>query len=223
MRARVATFNIHHGLGSDGRLDLDRTIAVIRRIDPQLIALQELDRGLGRSGRIDQPAAIAEATGLHVRFCPTVTRRDGGEYGIALAATEPLAVEFQGLPRHRDEEPRGAITARWREAFVVATHLSTFRAARRAQVRALAAAIGETTGPALLLGDLNDRGPGLRPLRGAGLSLSPGRRIPRLLWWRLQPIDRIVGKGVSVLSSGTLDTNASDHAPVFAEVELPVV
>jgi endonuclease/exonuclease/phosphatase family metal-dependent hydrolase len=223
MKARVATFNIHHGLGADGRLDLDRTIAAIKTIDPHLIALQELDRGLDRSGRVDQPAMIEEATGLSVRFRPTVTRPGGGEYGIALASSEPLDIDSLSLPRRRDEEPRGAIITRWHGVLVVATHLSTVRDARRAQVRALASRIEAEGGPALLLGDLNDRGAGLGPLRRAGLLFSRGRGrwLPGRGW--PQPIDHIAGGAeVRIVSSGSLTTAASDHLPVFAEVELPV-
>jgi endonuclease/exonuclease/phosphatase family metal-dependent hydrolase len=226
IRARVATFNIHHGVGADGRLDLDRTSAVIRRIDPQLIALQELDRGLDRSGRVDQPAAIEEATGLTVRFRPTVTRPDGGEYGIALASSEPLDddfIEFIELPRRGTEEPRGAIVALWHGVLVVATHLSTDRAARGGQIRALASMIGGRHGPVLLLGDLNDRGSGLRRLRRAGLVFS--RQSGRWLRWPgwAQPIDHIAsGSGVRIEAPRTITTAASDHAPLYADAEFPV-
>jgi endonuclease/exonuclease/phosphatase family metal-dependent hydrolase len=222
MRARVATFNIHHGLGADGRLDLDRTSAVIRSIDPQVIALQELDRGLIRSSRVDQPAVIEEATGLTVRFRPTVTRPDGGEYGIALASSEPLDVDFIDLPRRRAEEPRGAIVALWHGVLVVATHLSTGRAARGGQIRALASRIEGRDGPVLLLGDLNDRGAGLRPLRRAGLAFS--RQSGRWLRWPwAQPIDHIAGgSGVRIEAPRTIATPASDHAPLYADAEFPV-
>jgi endonuclease/exonuclease/phosphatase family metal-dependent hydrolase len=223
MRARVATFNIHHGLGTDGRLDLDRTSAVIRRIDPQLIALQELDRGLDRSGRVDQPAAIEEATGLTVRFRPTVTRPNGNEYGIAVASSDPLEDDFIALPRRDDEEPRGAIVALWHGVLVVATHLSTHRAARRDQIRALASRIESRDGPVLLLGDLNDRGWGLRPLRRAGLVFS--RKSGRWLRWPggAQPIDHIAGGGgIRIEAPRTISTPASDHAPLYADAEFPV-
>ena len=223
MRARVATFNIHHGLGADGRLDLDRTSAVIRRIDPQLIALQELDRGLSRSGRVDQPAVIEEATGLSVHFRPTVTRTGGGEYGIALASSEPLDVDFMELTRRGDEEPRGAIFAGWHGLLVIATHLSTDRPARRGQVRALASRIEGRNGPVLLLGDLNDRGSGLRPLRRAGLVFSRGSgRWLRWPGWA-QPIDHIAGGGgVRIEAPRTVTSAASDHAPLYADAEFPV-
>jgi endonuclease/exonuclease/phosphatase family metal-dependent hydrolase len=223
MRARVATFNIHHGLGADGRLDLDRTIAAIQGLDAQLIALQELDKGLDRSGRVDQPSVIAGATGLRVHFRPTVTRPGGRDYGIALASSEPLDVDFLTLPRWGDEEPRGAIITRWHGILVVATHLSTLRAARRAQVGVLASMIESEAGPTLLVGDLNDRGPGLGPLRRAGLEFSSGRGPAwRRLRWPL-PIDHIAGGGeVRIVHSGTVTSDASDHVPVFADLELPV-
>jgi endonuclease/exonuclease/phosphatase family metal-dependent hydrolase len=223
MRARVATFNIHHGLGTDGRLDLDRTSAVIRRIDPQLIALQELDRGMVRSGRVDQPAAIEDATGLTVRFRPTVNRPTGGEYGIALASSEPLDDDFIALPQSGDEEPRGAIVALWHGVLVVATHLSTIPAARKGQIRALASRIEDRDGPVLLLGDLNDRGSGLEPLRRVGLVFS--RQSGRWLRWPgwTQPIDHIAGgSGVRIEASRTIASAASDHAPLYADAEFPV-
>jgi endonuclease/exonuclease/phosphatase family metal-dependent hydrolase len=172
---------------------------------------------------VDQPAAIEEATGLTVRFRPTVTRPDGGEYGIALASSEPLDDDFIALPRRGDEEPRGAIVAVWRGVLVIATHLSTDRAARRGQVQALVSRIEGRDGPVLLLGDLNERAFGLRPLRRAGLAFS--RQSGRWLRWRgwAQPIDHIAGgSGVRIEASRTITTAASDHAPLFADAEFPV-
>ena len=57
MRLRVATFNIHHGVGADGRLDLTRTADVISATGASVVGLQEVDRTLSaRSGWVDQAA-----------------------------------------------------------------------------------------------------------------------------------------------------------------------
>jgi len=57
---RVMTYNIHHGRGRDGRIDLHRIAHVIKAISPDLIALQEVDYITNRSGRVDQGLVIAE-------------------------------------------------------------------------------------------------------------------------------------------------------------------
>ncbi|MCY3003234.1 MAG: hypothetical protein NTV21_15650, partial [Planctomycetota bacterium] len=57
---RVASYNIKHGEGLDGRVDLERTAAVLARFDADLIALQEVDVGVRRSGGVDQPHALAQ-------------------------------------------------------------------------------------------------------------------------------------------------------------------
>ncbi|MFD2081642.1 hypothetical protein SAMN05421678_12849 [Actinopolymorpha cephalotaxi] len=43
VQLRVATYNIHAGLGQDNVFDLDRTAATIRALDADLIGLQEVD------------------------------------------------------------------------------------------------------------------------------------------------------------------------------------
>ncbi|MFP5299324.1 MAG: endonuclease/exonuclease/phosphatase family protein, partial [Actinomycetota bacterium] len=73
---RVATFNIHHGVGADGRCDLTRIARVIGALEADVVALQELDVGWERSGRVDQPAALAEMLGFEVSFHPTFVRPD---------------------------------------------------------------------------------------------------------------------------------------------------
>ena len=42
-RLRVLTYNIHHGEGVDGKLDLERIASVIRSVEPDLVALLEVN------------------------------------------------------------------------------------------------------------------------------------------------------------------------------------
>ena len=65
---RVVSSNIRHGVGMDGKLDLDRTAAVLRRLEPDLVALQEVDERCRRSGGVDQAAALGKALGMAHRF-----------------------------------------------------------------------------------------------------------------------------------------------------------
>lgn len=212
---RVATFNVHHGEGRDGRLDLDRLAAAIAGFEADLIALQELDRNQPRSGDVDQPALLSELLGRQVHFFPTL-RFKGGEYGLGLIAEGAEHLRFAALPQVGDAEPRGLITCRWRGITVLATHLSRDEAARRFQTEHLAETGAGAPPPVLLVGDLNQPRRALRPLAGAGFHLPRARR-PTV---RLRQIDHIVtGPGLAVRALWTAAPGVSDHLALVAEIE----
>jgi len=68
---RVLCYNIHYGQGTDGRYDLERLATVINKAKPELVALQEVDVGVKRSGRIHQARRLVELTGMR---CVSVQR-----------------------------------------------------------------------------------------------------------------------------------------------------
>ena len=41
---RVLTYNIHHGEGTDGIFDLSRQADIVKSVDADLVALQEVDQ-----------------------------------------------------------------------------------------------------------------------------------------------------------------------------------
>ena len=218
-RLRVATFNIHHGEGLDGRIDLARTAERIRSSGAELVALQELDRDLARSGRINQSTILTGLLDMQVHFFPTI-ERDAGSYGIGIACADPLTPRFVSLPRVGEEEPRGAITFRWRGCSVIATHLSPDPAARKAQILKLVAMASGSIPPVLVMGDLNCGRLGLRPFLSAGFRGAPGwprtteRGLPR-------HIDHILGgPGAPIERSWTLGEGASDHRLLAAEIQV---
>lgn len=204
---RVATFNIRHGRGLDDRVDLERTAAAIRATGADLVALQELDRNFERSGDVDQPAVLAELTGLHIAFRPTLSRGDR-EYGIALATTGEVEVDYQPFVRAANEETRGLLTAHWRGITVVATHLSTQRDPCSHQIQALAGLLARLEPPVVLLGDLNRGRYGLRPLVRVGLT--SWARTPGTFAY-VRQIDHIAaGRGARVGHACTVPSAASE-------------
>ena len=92
---RILTYNIHHGEGMDERIDLERIAALINRLEPDLVALQEVDRVVDRTGGVDQATALGELTGMTAVFGEFMSYQGGRlRHGLAL----PLAGD-------RDHQP----------------------------------------------------------------------------------------------------------------------
>ncbi len=159
----VLTYNIHHGQGTDGAFDLERLAQVIRDADADLVALQEVDVGTGRSGGVDQAAELARLTDMAVVFAEAMPY-DGGSYGEAMLSRWPISShKVLKLPASAGHEPRAAIVVvvqptGWPFPVRVAgTHLDhtdddTDRLAQLAVVRQH---LEEGALPTLLVGDLN--------------------------------------------------------------------
>jgi endonuclease/exonuclease/phosphatase family metal-dependent hydrolase len=111
---RVLCYNIHYGQGTDGNYDVARLAKVILKEKPDLVALQEVDVGVKRSGRVHEARRLAELTGMAVRFGPT-QHYEGGLFGNAVLTKLPvLDVHIQPLPYteatpEKVTYPRGAI------------------------------------------------------------------------------------------------------------------
>ncbi|WP_136519045.1 MULTISPECIES: endonuclease/exonuclease/phosphatase family protein [Cellulomonas] len=126
---RLATFNILHGRSTvDGRVDLDRFTAAVRRLDADVLALQEVDRGQARSHGADLTALAAEAMGAeHHRFVATLhgepdlwvaatgdAQPSTAAYGIALLSRLPVRDwRVVALPALRRRTPIRFPDARW--------------------------------------------------------------------------------------------------------------
>jgi endonuclease/exonuclease/phosphatase family metal-dependent hydrolase len=212
---RVATFNIHHGEGQDGRVDLHRTAEAIRELDADLIALQELDVGMARSGHAAQPTQLAELLNMNVFFAPTL-KFDNGEYGIALASPDDVKGVVEELPRVAAEEPRAAIVASWRSIGVVATHLSRDETARKLQTEEVAHLAGQLGDPSIVMGDMNQSRRHLRTIVQEGLRPVRSRRGAGMFTRDLDHI--FVSKGFNVVSATSVPTIASDHPALVVEL-----
>jgi endonuclease/exonuclease/phosphatase family metal-dependent hydrolase len=104
---RIATFNIQHGLGPDGRVDNRRLADAVAALGADVVGLQEVDQRQARSGGADQARLCAEAMGaVDHRFRPALAgpfrypgvrrrarrteRPDAPGYGIALLSRYPV-------------------------------------------------------------------------------------------------------------------------------------
>ena len=81
---KVMTYNIHHGQGIDGRLDLDRIAEIIRTENCDIVGLNEVDDNFGsRSDFQDQPRLLAEKLNMHYVYAPAIITPSSGEPGKA--------------------------------------------------------------------------------------------------------------------------------------------
>jgi endonuclease/exonuclease/phosphatase family metal-dependent hydrolase len=86
---RVATWNVLHGLDvRTGRVDLDAVAATLAALEVDLVAVQEVDRELDRTGGVDQVGELAARLGWHGLFAPALLG-DPGRAWRGVGAADP--------------------------------------------------------------------------------------------------------------------------------------
>ena len=234
---RILAYNIKHGLGMDGNVDLERVAAVIRSVEPDVVTLQEIDSVTARTGLEDQATRLGELTGMQAMFGGFMDYR-GGRYGMAVLSRYPV-VEWQNHRLPDGAEPRSALAARVEllkpgygkgpQLVVVGVHLYANAAERLAQAGRLVELFADEEAPVILAGDFNsipeskvmrlleDTGGWQRPAKeGQAFTFPseiPDREIDFILF---RPRSRFSVREHRVVE----ETVASDHRPVLLELEL---
>jgi len=224
---RLATWNIHAGIGRDRRYDPGRIIAVLQELHADIIALQEVASLAAHGEFLGQ---VRSALDVHVVAGRTLTRH-AADYGNALLSRFPVKETANidlTVGRH---EPRGAIDARidvdGRELRVLSTHLGLRPAERRKQVRRILSALDtDAQSPVILMGDVNEWYLWGRPVRWLHARF---RATPAPATYPAQrpvfALDRIWARPVQYLSAVTVHRSAlahvaSDHLPLTAEYSM---
>ncbi len=96
LRMRLATFNILHGRSPvDGQVNLDRLRAAVRTLDPDILALQEVDRDQPRSQLADLTAVAADAMGaIAHRFVAALSGTPGATWMAATGSELPGTASY---------------------------------------------------------------------------------------------------------------------------------
>ena len=229
------TYNIHVGVGMDKKLDLQRIADVINREKPDLVGLQEVDRGVKRTEGKDEIAELAAMTKMKFAFAHNLDFQ-GGQYGVAILSRYAIRnMDHRMYENKREAERRGMLRIEveigGHALSFVTTHLDyQYADGRLFEAEQMLKFIGDVREPMILVGDLNDE-----PIGGAyqliktqfkdawiesgsageGWSFpadAPRKRID-YIFYRSPRLIRT--KKIQVVS-----TLASDHVPVVAELEV---
>ncbi len=164
---RIATYNIHKGRGMDGRVRIERILRVLREIDADVVALQEVINRRDRSPQEHQACYLADELGYSFSVGETRNHRLGVMANVTLSRWK---VESS---RHIDlsvagRQPRGALRTDIRVGddllHVFNVHLGTAVRERRAQARLIderLLKVLDVPGQRVVMGDFNDWNHGL--------------------------------------------------------------
>jgi endonuclease/exonuclease/phosphatase family metal-dependent hydrolase len=236
----VMTYNIHHGAGIDGVLDLERIAVLIEQSGADVIGLQEVDRHWDvRSNWVDQPAWFAQRLKMHYAYAanldlpPVNPGEPRRQYGTAILSKYPIK-DFENtlLPRYPTGEQRGLAVAkikvRGADLRFANTHLtSNNNAERLEQAHKVVELLGRSKTPTLLVGDLNatPAAPEIKTLTalyddtwtevgvGPGYTIEAGNPTKRIDF-------QLHSAGLRPVKAAVPVTPASDHLPVVASFAL---
>jgi endonuclease/exonuclease/phosphatase family metal-dependent hydrolase len=158
---RLMSYNIHVGVGMDKRQDLRRIADIIKVYGCDLVGLQEVDRGVERTGRVDEVRELARLTGMDYAFAHNLDYQ-GGQYGVAVLSRFPiLAIDHRRYAVAGGRERRGflrvEVEIKGRRLGFVTTHLDYQSGeGRLTEARQLLKALGEVRGPVVVTGDFNE-------------------------------------------------------------------
>jgi endonuclease/exonuclease/phosphatase family metal-dependent hydrolase len=222
----IATYNIHGAVGTDGRFAPDRVAGVLRELQADIIALQEVP--LGGSLTPNVLAMLQKATGYVAAEGPACDTRER-RYGNAVLSRYPILSMRSIDLSFGSREPRGALDAdvdcHGHMLRVIATHLGLRPAERRDQIRRLLDKFDTDEMPVILLGDLNEWfawGKTLRMLVSHFQAVPAPSTFPSR--WPLFALDRIWIRPrhrlVQVqVHASPLARVASDHLPLIAHID----
>jgi endonuclease/exonuclease/phosphatase family metal-dependent hydrolase len=229
------TYNIHVGVGMDKKLDLARIAQVIKGQKPDLVGLQEVDRGVERTQRIDEIAELARLTKMDYAFAFNL-KYQGGQYGVAILSRHRiLATDHRLYKNLREAERRGFIRAEiivdGRKLNFVTTHLDyQYEDGRVFETEQLLAGLKDVNGPLIVVGDFNvfHTGGAYRLMQGSfddawsltqkeenGFSYPADKPSKRIDYIFVRHADLIKAKRAWIPA-----TLASDHVPVVADLEI---
>lgn len=228
---RVASYNIHGGVGTDKHFVPNRIVDVLREVNADIVALQEVE---SRNTGFDMLEFLASHLGLQGIPGPTLISTTGDYGNGALTRLPVLSTQLLDLSLP-NREARGAIDLKLHVGHenhgcplrVVATHLGLHPGERRTQVKRLLTIFeNDRNIPTIFMGDVNEWFLIGRPLRWLHRHF---KRTPAPATFPTRfpvfALDRIWVQPIAALSgiyahNSALSRQASDHLPIVATLKI---
>ncbi len=228
---RVAHLNLHMGFGTDGRFDLHQVSAMLAAAEPDIVVLNEVDRGWMATGGHDTLRQLSANLGMSYVFGPAADE----VWGNAVLSRYPVTeYTIERLPRGRDPMGRSQLIAVLEVApeqnlAVIATQLSVADQqgdTRLPQARSIAATLvrlRDRDVPVLLAGSLNAE---LDSAELESLTTSTRSVLPdgHPTWPGPDPelqLDHILTtEDIRIRESGVIETDLLHHRPVVTVLEI---
>ncbi|RED17488.1 endonuclease/exonuclease/phosphatase family protein [Parasphingopyxis lamellibrachiae] len=226
---KVASYNMHKGVGADRRRNPERIVKVLNGLDADIVALQEADRRFGRRSAAIPPLLLEQNSDYQP--IPLDVQIDSmGWHGNAILARKSATIHMHDVVHIPCLEPRGAVMAQIEvngiALCVFGMHLDLSGLWRRKQAQAVVK-LAEEYGadmPTVLMGDLNEWSAASGCLRDFSRAYAfadcgrsfharrPTARLDRIMHCsRLQVIE-------SGVDRSAIARKASDHLPVWARI-----
>lgn len=243
---RVASYNIRHGEGMDGKLDYRRIANVLERLNPDVVAVEEVDSMTRRTNNTYSLGEIADHMRYYDSYAPAINY-EGGKYGIGiLSRHRPIRTSQYPLPGR--DEARTLLVAEFDNYVFACTHLSLEADERMESLKTIEKVAAKYNKPFIIAGDWNDHpdSPFIKALKKSFQICSQqapsypadkpnecldyiavykhGREVSRPGrgdddWAPYRPY---VGEAAVTLRAQVVEEPvASDHRPIFAEIVLP--
>ena len=241
MHFRIATYNIHKGIGGlDRRYRPERIVETLQRYDPDIVLMQEVDDGVPRSSSDCQVELFAEALDMKHHAFQRNVKLKRGHYGNAILSRFPLA-DVQHLDVSIPlKKRRRALMAHCilrhaghrRSMLVVNLHLGLSGFERQFQLRKILASDtvrhARKRTPVIIGGDYNDVWSSLGKLMlPAGFTSATERILTYPAAFPARALDRIYYRGDiladhAFASRSAIAKQASDHLPLVVDFELQI-
>lgn len=222
----LLSYNIRNGVGMDRTTDYNRIADVIRRVNADVVAIQELDSATTRSKRVVVLNELAERTNLIATYSGSIDFQ-GGKYGIGILSKEhPISYRKMALPGR--EEKRSLLVVEFKDYVVCCTHFSLTAEDRLQSIDLIEEATRNYNKPLFLAGDLNAE-PGSEALSRFSKNWTMLSNPQELTFPADQPdrcIDYILVRRDSHYRINLLETKveaesvASDHRPLWVKLTI---
>ncbi|PXV64065.1 endonuclease/exonuclease/phosphatase family metal-dependent hydrolase [Dysgonomonas alginatilytica] len=223
---RIMTYNIRNGIGMDMKSDYKRTVNVINKYHPDIVAVQEVDSMTNRSNKRFVLGELSRLTGMYYYYAPAIDY-DGGKYGTGLLSREkPIRTSYIPLPGR--EEQRVLLIAEFDKFVFLGVHLSLTTEDQLKSVEIIKQELAEIKKPVFVAGDFNAHPDSevIELLKKSFTVLSssantfPADKPTECIDYIA--LDKKTFKSRFFRNSFVIDEpEASDHRPVIVDVKLP--